>query len=66
MPSGDVITRLPVPEPATATNNPPPYTTSIQSLLAALVRAVHVIPSGDVITRLPFPERATATNNPPP
>ena len=64
MPSGDVITRLPTPELATATKNPSPYATDSHPSSEALVRLVHVMPSGDVITRLPVPLIATATNNP--
>ena len=59
MPSVDVITRLPTPEEATATNfslpDAPPYATENHGLSAALVRPVHVMPSVDVITRLPTP-----------
>ena len=64
IPSGDVITRLPVPEEATATKMPFAYVTIFQLLLAALVRDVHVIPSGDVITRLPVPVVDSATKIP--
>ena len=67
MPSGLVITRFPVPDVATATNNfcpvGPPQVTDIQLLSAADVREVQVMPSGLVITRFPVPDWATATNN---
>jgi predicted DNA-binding protein len=58
------MTRLPVPEYATATNilSSLDQHTERQLLSAADVRAVQVIPSGLVITRLPVPEYATATN----
>ena len=59
-----VITRLPVPVEATATNNPLPYATDSQELSAAEVRLVQVMPSGLVITRLTAPDKATATNSP--
>jgi hypothetical protein len=64
MPSGLVMTRLPVPEIATATNRlrSGDQHTLHQLLLAADVRDVHVMPSGLVMTRLPVPEEATATN----
>jgi hypothetical protein len=45
MPSGEVITRSPVPLSATATNNPLPYVTEFHTLFAALVWLVHVIPA---------------------
>jgi hypothetical protein len=63
MPSGEVITRLPVPVSATAAkrNRLGDQQTDFQPLSAALVRAVQVFPSGLVITRLPVPEAATAT-----
>lgn len=64
-PSGEVITRLPVPEPATATNKliPGAQTTLRQELSAGVFWSVHVIPSDDVITRLPAtPEYETTTN----
>ena len=66
MPSGLVITRLPVPELETATNTPLPYTTERQALLAADDLDVHVTPSGLVITRLllPLMPMPTATNRP--
>jgi len=62
----DVITRSPVPDAATATNNSdptgPPCTIETQLLSAADDRRVHVMPSTDVITRLPIPVyAATAT-----
>ena len=64
-PSGLVITRLPVPEEATATNKPFAYVTENQLLSAADARDVHVMPSGLVITRSPVPKKAaTATNKP--
>jgi hypothetical protein len=64
MPSGEVITRLPVPEPATAQNKLSDGDQAMedQPLSAALVLDVHVMPSGEVITRLPVPEPATAQN----
>jgi hypothetical protein len=63
-PSGEVITRLPVPVKLTAQNRPSSgdQQTDSQSLSAALVRVVQVTPSGDVITRLPEPLKATAQN----
>ena len=67
IPSGEVITRLPVPELDTATNNSapagPPYVTEFHEILKGTGRLVHVIPSGEVITRSPVPELDTATNN---
>ena len=45
IPSGLVITRLPVPESLTATNKPLPYATSSHTLSAADVRLVQVMPS---------------------
>jgi hypothetical protein len=45
IPSGLVITRLPVPLELTATNNPLPYVTDRQMLSAADERVVQVIPS---------------------
>ena len=50
IPSGLVITRLPVPSILTATNKPLPYVTEYQLLSAGVVRLVQVIPSGLVIT----------------
>ena len=44
IPSGLVITRLPVPLPAIATNVPLPYVTPYQSLSTAEVRDVQVTP----------------------
>ena len=66
IPSGLVITRLPLPLFETATNRPTSADqhTDSQLLSAALVRMVQVIPSGLVITRLPLPLSATATNRP--
>jgi len=64
MPSGLVITRLPVPVTLTATNKPLPYVTEYQELSAAEVRLDQVIPSGLVITLLPVPLALTATNKP--
>ena len=64
IPSGLVITRLPVPLPLTATNKPLPYVTEYQSLFAADVRDVQLTPSGLVITRFPVPSTLTATNKP--
>ena len=65
MPSGLVITRLPVPVLATATNMPraDAQQTLSQLLSAADARAVQLMPSGLVITRLPVPVLATATNS---
>ena len=64
IPSGLVITRLPVPDVLTATNKPLPYVTPRQMLSAAEERLVQVVPSGLVITRLPVPLLLTATNKP--
>ena len=64
MPSVLVITRLPAPVLATATNSPFPFVTPNQLLAAAAAREVQVIPSGLVITRLPAPVKETATNSP--
>jgi hypothetical protein len=66
MPSGEVITLLPVPLVATATSNPSSGAQQMlcQLLFAALVLVVHVMPSGEVITLLPVPLVATATSNP--
>ena len=64
IPSGLVITRLPVPLFATATNRPLPYVTLLQLLSAAEAREVQITPSWLVITRLPVPLFATATNRP--
>ncbi len=61
MPSGDVITRLPVPEVATATKRLLPKVTLFQLLSTIETRLVHTMPSGEVITRFPVPEVATAT-----
>jgi hypothetical protein len=59
IPSGLVITRLPVSELnvplATATNKPFPKVTLRHCRFTADVRAVQVIPSGLVITWLPVP-----------
>ena len=57
MPSGEVITRLPVPEFPTATRIDFSGAQAMpdQLLSAALVRWVQVTPSGEVITRLPVP-----------
>ena len=57
----DVITRLPVPEAATATNRSLPNFTLNELLLAAEVRRVQAIPFGLVITA---PVSETATNRP--
>ena len=66
MPSGLVITRLPVPVFATATNFScpvgPPQVTDIHEFSAAEVCVVQVMPSGLVMTRLSVPWFATATN----
>ena len=64
MPSGDVDTRLPVPEFATITKrrNSELHTNACCALVF-VVRVVHVIPSGDVITRSVPPLFAHATNN---
>ena len=65
MPSGLVITRLPVPLMATAQNNDSSgdQQTLIHWLSAALVWAVQLTPSGEVITRLPTPLEETAQNS---
>jgi hypothetical protein len=67
MPFTEVMTRLPIPDCATATNScapeGPPYTTETYWLSAAEVRIVQVTPVGDVITRLFVPENDTATNS---
>ena len=57
IPSVLVITPLPVPVQATATNMPlsADQHTLVQPLFAADVLAVHVIPSALVITRFPVP-----------
>jgi hypothetical protein len=47
MPSGLVITRLPVPVAATATNRPLPYVTPAQALSTADVLDVHAPPTLD-------------------
>jgi hypothetical protein len=69
------MTRLEVPDCATATKVPSPYVTPCQLLTSIgepVVRIVQVIPLGEVITRLPdvalhaldeIPQ-ATATNKP--
>jgi hypothetical protein len=64
IPSGLVMTRLPVPVLATATNKDisGAQQTEYQKLSAAEVCAVQVNPSELVITRLPVPESATTTN----
>src|SRR3989344_6110522 len=64
MPSGEVMTRFPVPVFDTATNRPLPYVMLYQSLSATLVRDVQVMPSGEVMTRFPVPVIDTATNKP--
>ena len=55
----EVMTRLPAPLAATATNFScpvgPPHVTENHSLSAAEVCVAHVIPSGLVMTRLPVP-----------
>lgn len=58
------MTRFPVPEFATATNNDSSgaQITEIQLLLAAELRVVQVVPLELVMTRLPVPEDATVTN----
>ena len=65
MPSGLVMTRLPVP-PDTATNFScpvgPPHVTEVQLLSVGEVCVAHVMPSGLVMTRLSVPSFATATN----
>ena len=66
-PVGLVITLFPVPEYATAQNNPVVFAvgdhaTLIQLLSAADVWINHVIPSVLVMTLLPVPEVATAQN----
>ena len=63
--SDDVITLVPVPEEATATNK---FKLEAQHTLAQLlsladVLDVQLIPSGDVITRFPVPLLETTTNN---
>jgi hypothetical protein len=60
------MARFPVPEAATATNNPSSgaQVTEYHWLSAAETLAVQVIPSGEVMTLFPVPEFATATNNP--
>jgi hypothetical protein len=64
MPMAEVMTRLPVPVIATATNRLSSLDqhTERQSLSAADVRTVQVTPSRLVMTRLPAPDLATATN----
>jgi hypothetical protein len=67
IPSGLVITRLPLPPLLTATNKllplTVPYVTDCQALAAAAVRIVQVSPSGLVITRSnPDEAKPTATN----
>ena len=63
MPSVLVITRLPVPEVATATNKPFPKVTSRHSSFDAAFLIVQFIPSELVITLL-VPVDETATNLP--
>jgi len=62
----EVMTRLPVPLRAMATNFccpvGPPQATENHQLSAAEVCVVQVMPSGLVMTRLPVPVLATATN----
>ena len=57
IPSGEVITRFPVPLLETAQNKPASFdhATPNQLLSAADVLEVQVIPSGEVITRFPVP-----------
>ena len=66
VPFGDVITRLPEPVEATATNNDNcgDQHTEFQLLSAAEVLVDQLIPFEEVITRFPVPELETATNNP--
>ncbi|QGT54575.1 hypothetical protein b3_0335 [Synechococcus phage B3] len=52
-PSGDVMTRLPVPNRATAHNNPKDLEKHTEAQLLSIVAlVVHVTPSGDVMTEL--------------
>ena len=53
IPSGLVITRLPVPVSDTAAKTVPFQAIAYHSFVAAAVRPVHVIPSGEVWTRCP-------------
>jgi Trypsin len=57
MPSSEVITRLPVPEVATAMKRPSAgdHFTDDQLTSAADARDVQLMPSGEVITRFPVP-----------
>jgi hypothetical protein len=61
-----VITRLPVPLLATATNRPSSgaQQTQVQLLLAGVWRRLQLRPSAEVITRFPIPLSLTATNSP--
>ncbi|WP_210412985.1 hypothetical protein, partial [Leptospira biflexa] len=65
IPSGEVITLLPVPLFDTATSKPSSVDqlTDIQ-LFVGLILKVQLIPSGEVITRPPAPVLATATSKP--
>ena len=64
MPSGEVITRLPVPVMDTATNrlNSAAHTIASHWFAAAAERAVQVVPLGEVIT-LFVPSSDTAANS---
>lgn len=65
-PSGEVMTRLPVPVIDTAQNRPSSGDQHMdrQSLSAGVTCAVQVMPSGEVITLLPVPVIETAANKP--
>lgn len=64
-PSGDVITRLPVPLLATAAKRPSSGDQQTEfHILSALVCVVQVTPSGDVSALLPVPPDRTAQKRP--
>ena len=63
IPSGEVMTRLPVPDVETATKRPLPYPTPTSQRVWPEVRFVHARPSEEVSMVPPSP---TAMNWPPP
>ena len=58
------MTRLPVPELATATNRPFPKHTEVQPLSAGVVAVCHVLPSPLYMALFPDPLVETATKTP--
>jgi hypothetical protein len=62
-PSGEVMTRLPVPDDATATNTPAPNATPFQ-VRVGVTWLLQRMPSDDVVTWLPVLFDPTPTNRP--